>query len=633
MKRISGKIISWIKREEHLLYQIGYIILQKEDKIEKALLKTAQQFETSTLFDDSFKQNFISTYINVCKLEANKGKNTEVTPTVAEDLFQLDDLERMIIYMKYVLALNDQQISYFLDITADEVSAFVESGLKKLLENKYSREFRDVNKLLNYHHGLLTLAEYKVINTMLQTNNQLKIEYEEILDTIEQLRGYSVAIQPSNYFLMQDKPLTEAQKKRRKRNQVWFAFSLSLLLMIGVGVSMFDPTSFEMWWKRVTSDVAYGEPVFISATDGDIRITITHAAADENQTVLFYEIENMNDREGGNHQYIISNLFSVAQEDIWSIPSAHLNSIPSNPKEGTNKGKLVLPPIKSKEELITLQFNSLTKLDVDDNPLVPTNRISGELVKGDWEITVPVMKLEPYEINIDKKVVVGNDTFHFEKLQVNPTSTKISVRHVNNEVDDETRTEMQYLLSYLEVNERRLLPSYTQAESRNDELIGSFDSIYYTNKEQEVLIHVERLYTYIDYHNPVELNIDLHNLPTVKDHLGTDLMIKRSDNDLQIVITPVEPFENSQFDGFFIKYGYNGNSISKESTYLDIDGNVVEDINNEYYAWLNWTTGYRAIDRLYKIQYVPRDQERLLVYIDGHRSTIHLKEVISVEGF
>ena len=637
MKIISNNhIMAWIRREKHLLYQIGYIILQREDKIEKALLKTAQQFETSSLFDDSFKQNLIHTYIKLCKLEANMGKNTEVTRAVAEDLFQLDELERMVIYMKYVLAFHDQQTSLFLDVSPEEVSMTAEVGLKKLLENKNSRKFEDVNKLLSYHQGLLPLEEYKDINTKLQEENQLKMEYTEILDMIEQLRGYAEAIQPSNYFLMEGKPLTEVQKKRRKRNQVWVAFILSLLLMIGVGVSMFDPTSFEMWWKRMTSDVAYGEPVFISTTDQDIKLTITHVAADDYQTVLFYEIEDQASKD----KFHFINDFDI--KESHKLNSHFYNHALPNllaTEEGVSTGRLFLPPISNEEEEFTLTIYSIEETELGLDPQIYHEQ---DIVatQGNWEIRVPIVKHKSTIMELNETVELNDGIIHFYELEISPTGTFIAYEHKREDNDDQFHHYTQVQFGHLKVNGREVAnePLYFNQgyeRQRGTGQIGTFESVFY-ERVDSISVYVDRLISHIDYpHEPLVYDLDFERLPTTINYLDTPIKIDSTVEGNQKIIHIIEddyqgrPYDYLHFDIHSTvdeKGGYQGfHRRYRKDIWLDSDGNEIDETKFYYDHWRG-TNQPRVLSLEHELEFYSESSEENILppfslYIYGHTST------------
>ena len=452
-------------------------------------------------------------------------------------------------------------------------------------------------------------------------------------------------MKPSRYFLMENKPLTEAQKKKRKKIKRLFAVSISIMIGIIFSIVMIDFNEVETWWIKVTGDHTYGIPVYKSAVHEDIKVTITHVAADNYQTILYYEVENLNEVTPDLFYYIHN--FDVIAGRIWLNSNQYHYSEPSFNTETKSTGRMFLPPIRNEEEEITVKVSAVEK---DSQKEFMYYSETYQSISGSWEITVPIVKQESKVYVIDETVDIDGRSYHFSELEVSPTGTFLSYDTETSYISD-GKHEYNYLqFGPLQVNkEKEISPAYYYRGMHSSALESSFDSIYYEEVE-EIAITINYLVKTVDFYDtaaPLYV-MNIEELPTTITYFDSNVIIEDRSDERQVLGVVMEDYRSRAFDHLYIHINplleqpmdnlYA--DVFPSTMWIDRDGvPVAEDETPTsywgYHHWMYSTLRNVAID--YTIQFEIFDRvtdnveiEAIEFMIYGHMQTIPINQVITV---
>lgn len=587
------QILNWAKQEGKFLYKLSFVFIPKEEMIEEVILFTQKKMPVNSILREDFKSKFIASFIKNCQAKEVSNSPISIENQTIQALFQIQHPIRQCVYYKYVLRMPTDEIARLLDLPKIDVEENCMVGLKQLFVIQYNIDDCSlIEKLLSYHEGRLSFQEYKEINSLIAENDQWSNSLEKLLHVLNELERFEKDLKPSVHFLVQDKPLTDAQIKSKKRNQQIITGMISFILLIGIIISSIGLTEIKIIWKKWSEEsVAFGEKTYVNAIDKNVEIIITHVAADDLQTILFYELKGLN--EGERYFADFQNrMFEIVEKDIWATDHFDAYTAPRSfhrvvDEENLNKGRLFLPPLKNKSETVTVRFYQVERLndgvDFEHNDYLynPKNRTS---VDGEWLLEVPVTKYESEKIEINETFRVDGSSILVRELEIFPTATFL-VYNLEKENDTTKQTHHDVRFSHMVANEKEYLPDfymdrwghYSFREDGNQ--VFTFESIYYL-KPKELGILVDRITSHYPYER--EINIDYNNIPMefqFLDHVVTLVDIK-IDNPTVYVLEE-ELVENRSYDQFhidfnqqgleFTNYGYG---ISSEGVWVDPEGNT-----------------------------------------------------------
>lgn len=638
----------WIRSEKELLYQIGYAYLQTEEEIETALVMVVKTFKKEELFRQTLKQQFIERFVKRCKSQKYRKTCVQrIFETTENPLVRLRGLKREVLYYIYVLKFSYQEIEQYLNIDRETIIKNHVTGVKGLVSEPESGQTYSVEKLLNYHLGLLPLSDYKKTANEIVNDVKFQAEYERVVMVIEQIKKLKHVIKPSRHFFMDNKPLTESQKKKRKTLQTIATVSVSIMVVLLVCILMMDFTAIHTWWIKVSAEHTYGVPVYKSDTHEDIKVTITHVAADDYQTILYYEIENMNE-ESSDFFYYINN-FDTKDRGIWLNSHYYHYSEPLLYNENRNTGRMFLPPIRNEEEEINVRVYTVGKDSKEEAGFMYYSE-AHHSIGGYWEITVPIVKQESKVYVIDETIDIDGRTYHFSELEVSPTGTFLSYDTDLFFASSDGTYEYDHLqFGPLLVHDKEFLPTYYHREKHSSALEISFESIYYEDIE-EIALTLNYLVRQVDlYDNAAHLyRLNINELPTTVTYLDSKIIIEDRSNETEQVLGIVtEDYHDRPFDYLDVhitpllerpdEHLY-ANTFPK-TIWIDNDGIVLDEeelfSNHWNYHW-NYSM-YRSISLDYTVQFESFEQsthnievENFDFMIHGHMRTIPINEVIKI---
>jgi hypothetical protein len=531
----------WATKHKQFLYMLGYTFIEDEIVIEEVLRQTINTFKGSEEFN---KEQFKLTFVKKCLSQKLSSSHTDI-------LAKMPASYRHCLFLRYVLQISPKEIALYLSISEKHVEEYLLLGLEALVaeEIELKGSQLSVQTLLNYHQGLVSFTEYKDINNLLVEKEVCSQILEKLIDIFAELQNLRDNLKPSPYFLEANRPLTEKQIKRKKYRQRSLTAVMSFILLISILIGSIGVDAIQHKWKVWTAEaVGYGEPVYMSAVDQDIEIIITHVAADNSQTILYYEIHDLNTEvvdEDDDYQFtMMENRFELIDKEIWEEHHSNSYSAPRHFQWGRiteypNQGRLILPALKNQSEIVTVRFYSLEQVKKGIDMFYGYDSSAIKNVRGEWVIDVPVTKYEPITVDIDQTVEIMGEDIYFSHLEIAPTGSLLlynideSMERGDHELYSSHKTvgyeyhELHF--SHIEDNEKIYYPDYYLHRFIEEDQLGKwnrmfpFESVYYAQpRELEVIF--DRMVS--NYGTEMEVAINYEQLPMEFSFLDTMITIK-----------------------------------------------------------------------------------------------------------
>lgn len=305
--------------------------------------------------------------------------------------------------------------------------------------------------LIDYIDGVLPNAlEQELLNHLNHCTacQQVLEQQREIFQLLDQeIKRIEI---PHDFMVQVEEKLYEQRPKRVWKPFRWRIVAVAVVLCIllfSTDLTTGMMNGLQHWWQSVTSqqvasgDRIFGEEVNITAIDQDIRITITHVAADEFATVLYYEVEDLNQQglyafspiiDEDTREYSFSPITIPNPESIWNSKKLgpEKSLIVFSEKQYSEephvlKGWMTMHAIEQENDVIPIQINSLDQVHFDnENELVSRKRLDQpQAVSGVWNLEIPIIKKETIEYKIDQAVEVDGVQVTIESLKVAPTTS------------------------------------------------------------------------------------------------------------------------------------------------------------------------------------------------------------------
>ncbi|WP_261178555.1 DUF4179 domain-containing protein [Anaerobacillus sp. CMMVII] len=194
--------------------------------------------------------------------------------------------------------------------------------------------------------------------------------------------------------------------------------------------------------------VGFGKVVNLSTVDNNIEFTITHVSADEEETILYFQIKDLEN----NHNFFID-YASFHVDEIMLGTFARGNIINMDIEDdGVSKGKLHLLPLLTEEETIRLELNEVFWFA--DEKIQPYSmewfdEKNRSVVEGNWKLDIPVKKDRPVTYDLNETMEVHGKTIEFTEMVVSPTRTTLTYQYQR---DQSNQNNFFIRLSHLEVN-------------------------------------------------------------------------------------------------------------------------------------------------------------------------------------
>lgn len=288
--------------------------------------------------------------------------------------------------------------------------------------------------LLDYIDGTLSQEQIKKVEKHINVCQVCRPEYEKIQSMADYMKNNSQKINTSKKLNLN--PNITNRKPIRRVGQIGLiAVALSLILVAGVFAK--EIFNFGRYWEKESRrelsaweeliENGIGQKLDQYAIDKDIRVKAEGVIADELNTMILLEIKDLK----GNTRFI-----------------------PKSTKDRTNplglhgdifKTYENIPPTINYHSLYTKNDNTV-KLIVKTEPL---DRLEGEIqiniaklvsminkdkdsiveVEGNWELSLPVKKLESKTYDIEKTIDLAGNRVYIDRITLAATATNIEYRY------------------------------------------------------------------------------------------------------------------------------------------------------------------------------------------------------------
>ncbi|ADU28740.1 DUF4179 domain-containing protein [Evansella cellulosilytica] len=517
------------------------------------------------------------------------------------------------------------------------------------------------DRLLDYLDGNLPSEQVSEIKNHVQTCSSCANELKKLVrakKTIE-LESDKCKV-PNNFFSNVEARVNDhvlAEGEQGKRN---WGINIAIALIGFIVISSFFITEgivdMSGWWDKDREyhhleraiEEGYGEQLNISVQDNGIEVTITEIIADELQTVLYYEIRDVEEQ---NHLTPVYEKIVINNEkELWPESlsyysglegfSAHAMNNTYYEDENFNRGKLTYIPLEVDSGKIEISISELTFVDGDETEWYNTPSSTDlRTVEGDWSFDVPVKKhgMREYDLGEESFALFNNEII-LKSLSVAPSNTILQLEHKIDRTNDEK--EMQYFsIEAIKVNgkrfERDKFSHMPMTMTSQGDVVIAFDTIYF-----EEITDVEIILDQVSFlvHENIEIPIDPQDPMVEYNYNGTNISIIDviEDENYTTIVLEEETHSTRQHEILFIEgfdqFG-NRNTISSSlPIIIDQDGN---EYTSEYFFKMDELDGAKMFVKEYMLQFEKRDGVQPVInklVINGHRETILVDEVWKVEN-
>ncbi|MFS0864424.1 DUF4179 domain-containing protein [Fredinandcohnia sp. 179-A 10B2 NHS] len=623
-------IVDWFDLKKGKFYKLGQSYLLDIHDIEDVFYKTIVKIHNEKRKrknNMNFEKWVLSIFITECR-EVSKNKvekldNNENRESSIEDrLYKLDDIYKEPIVFKYLIGLPQDEVAQLIQVPIQDINTRLLKGFQLLTRDKldqehvscdgYTRHFIDYLGLNLNRRDKVDLEIH--LHTCQNCQNELALIQDVILyfgrvtDTAD--------VPPTVMKSVRGRVIeTEERRKQVVKKRIVVSSVIASILAIGIFIGFVTNGfaylyySYQDWRnledEQLLTYLKHGiaEPLYLEQESNGVKITIKSVVADEFQTLLYYEIEDLET----NHHYMINNYegFTIEnEEDLLNHMSYQMQYFPFEELETKSKasnifeGKVSVLPIYPESGTIKLNISRLLKIAEGDNVIdvINATHSNNEIVAGEWNFEIPVTKTASIEHELDKKVEIEGIPLHFTKIVFAPTTTMLRYRyeilqessmHVGEVHFDSIKTENQEAKVDLYGN-------IHHNSSGNGEWITmqtSFEPLYF-EEPQNLEIDIEGMELYIQDNKTFTVN-PYGVFPQTFKYQGNTISVDNITigNPAIITFTEAKPEVRNynmlhyQFltdkDGQALSMGYRDN----EGVYMDSDGKIYKQDEYQFNGW------------------------------------------------
>ncbi|KML02890.1 DUF4179 domain-containing protein [Rossellomorea marisflavi] len=613
-----NKTLMIFRQIEPLLYTIGRSHGCGDEEIARILFNCIftlhDQKKKHALEKD--RNALIALFMKECRGTARPVEGEEFPSVIS----RMNESEREAVLLVYGAGLSIGAVSSVMKKPEDEVKEDLLRGIR------FIREHPDVEGCPEYHRLYVDYLERSIERTEkvafemhihqcpgcqedLATFQETLLELREFFEQSQVPEGFRLKLDGRIDTELETR---KKKNKKRKRTGIIALIAAFLLLFTGFVTDGFASIYYTYAdWKndedlllREFYQSGIGERLNLTAEDNGVKITIKTAIADEIQTLVYYEIEDMEkdrrlmvDTENG---FTIENQIDFLNGEGRGIFMEEGKSEEGNVEEkNIHKGSFSLPPIVDDVEdpLIKLSFTQLIAMSPDMKSTMEvyeTNAMEEmEMTRGDWEFEIPVEKNKSRVLKLNQEVEVEGLPVRLEELVIAPTTTALtySIR----EGEEEPLSIFQLLFDSIKTEEKTASINWFSWPVYQDDYDDgwssysqNFDSLYF-----EELGEPELVFSRLQMHVPEELTFKIDStkpFPQVHEYGGGSIVVEEPSKDRPGEVTMKMPLtDNRDFDTVYIMSkeesegsGDFRNDGEMESVYLDRNGKEFEEEDWDY---------------------------------------------------
>ncbi|SDK35849.1 protein of unknown function [Sediminibacillus albus] len=353
------------------------------------------------------------------------------------------------------------------------------------------------------------------------------------------------------------------------------------------GMSMADDESLEEIRKY-----GLGNSLNLKQEDNGIEVTITHVIADDIQTLVYYEVEDLQQDRLLRVDHAVPPKVS-SERGVFDTSQASGQLIHSfkdqmDQPEGKYRGRIGLAPVKESEGSFELKVEGLTEVVKNDEMgmMQPEDFKRSIPVEGEWKFSITAKKEEIIEKPVNLQTKINGSQVKIDTVRVAPTATLINFRYKKNNPQDGMKYflfgELQAEKRSYQRQEAGLIPGYASKVSGEwVEEQAAFESMYYDPADSFHLT-LERLEEHIAVNQafPIDPEEDSPQKFTFK---GIELSIEDIDIGTETTFTIKEKwnkdrnFQRLQYEFASEPQSMQVGQENKSGIYADHKGNVYEE--------------------------------------------------------
>ncbi|WP_179107307.1 DUF4179 domain-containing protein [Sediminibacillus massiliensis] len=387
----------------------------------------------------------------------------------------------------------------------------------------------------------------------------------------------------------------------------WASVVIVLILLIGAAYLSGLTDRALTWWNGVSvadnenlkeiKRFGIGNALNLEKEDNGIKVTITHVVADDIQTYVYYEVEDLEgDRllsvEDSHRPTITAETgtFDITQgygEQITGLVPA------DEQPESRFRGRIGLLPIKEEKATIELEINRLTEIEPAnmEEQMLMAPMEDRKRVEGNWSFEIPIEKQEIIDKEINMETELDGHEVKISKIRIAPTMTLLQYGLRMDDMD----SQVSYVsFGALASNEMTYKPDYTSMYPGNfpnrqsNWMIQNspFQSMYY-DPPDSLDVKVERIETHIVSDKEYPLDPD-RGLPQTFTFLDSDFEVEINEiNEKTQLTIKTEWNRHREFDRLHFEVisepENTGMMLEEKGVFVKPNGEVYEmDNYNEY---------------------------------------------------
>lgn len=661
-------IFDWFDQHKQSFYTLGWCYLRQQQQMEelfyRSIIKAQKEwprFKGRTPFEKWMTSIFID---NCQELSRDRSLQSSEENEPRQGLFKaLDQLkvdEKEAVVLTYVQGFSQEEVAHFLQVSGEKIKELLFSGIQSL-----RREWGSAATI----HGCKEYQKDYIDYLERDMDRPKKIDFEVHIYHCQKCQEDLAAFQdvilnftdkmeylhiPSNFMENVNDRLIEnekdRQKKIKKRKRMRLVYVSIFSFLIGIGFFTGTFTKLYYTWTEEDQELRaflqhdLGQRLNLVAESDGVKIKIKSVIADDVQTLVFYEIEDLYEE----NQYEMSYYNGVMVENESEIMnrSASQMHYPPDFESDVNKkeknvfqGKMSLPPLTTDNGTIKLTIFKLQKFirnssgQNDDWSYDDT-----EFKPGGWNFEIPVSKKPSMEYALDEKMEIEGIPVRFDKLIFAPTTTILQFA-INNEHPEKR---IDYLfINNLEVNNKETKadwygsstyltsqydPNWTTLQTHFNPLFGE--------KPKEVNAQLNSAHLTIEDNFIIDLD-DILEYPHTFEYAGSTISLDKQEvgQNTNIVISNHE-IENRAYETLrFNILDEDGNHLN--SMGMDFEG-VVVDKNGVKYDMNKNVFSYTEIEQpryFHTVQNIRLQNNNVMptkLVIYEYNTTKYLDEVVKV---
>ncbi|MCZ0703787.1 hypothetical protein J2T56_002002 [Natronobacillus azotifigens] len=449
--------------------------------------------------------------------------------------------------------------------------------------------------LVAYHQGKLTPEEEAVIEEHIQTCSTCK--------------------QESGYIKKKNQPKGGSKKK-------------SSWILAGIIILLFSVAVFILSDGEGTSEPAIGRNLNISSVYNDVKITITDMIADDLQTIINYEIEDLS-KETYYHLEFSGSINGYVDSEITAhrfngglYNNAHGNDL-NRDDNYIYTGTLYAEPLRSEEGIFELEI-----LEVYET-------LDSSIMEGKWEFEIPFIRQESIVKKLDKQIEVAGIPLTFTEIVIAPTTTVIKYNYSSPSLGDVQRLNFPSISSGDQVYKITRDVNMFLLSSRGYDYEMFFESMYDQDIPKQLDLELESFSVFVFDQTIFEINPELETQSF--EYLGTTITIdqlkvgNRASLTVREEFDPNRAYERLQFEVNFegpVTHELRGDTTLK---IVDKHGEILDEEDAYYFFDQTEQIRYFSVDTDVIVENVnsevitPKSLE-----IGGYNTTIIVDEIIEL---